>query len=55
MQFSKDITVFNGITTPEPGTLVGYGAIISMQLQLPMPHAVAIISKSTNSTAQKTG
>jgi hypothetical protein len=27
----------------------GYGAIIdAMQLQLPMPHAVAIISKSTN-------
>jgi hypothetical protein len=46
MQFSKDITVFNGITTPEPGKLVGYGAIIdAMQLQLPMPHAVAIISK----------
>lgn len=46
MYFSKDITVFNGITTPEPATLVGYGAIIdALQLQLPMPHQLAIISK----------
>lgn len=46
MHFSKDITVFNGITTPEPATLAGYGAIIdAMQLQMPMPHKLAIISK----------
>ena len=46
MQFAKDITVFNGITTPEPATLVGYGAIIdALQLQMLIPHKLAIISK----------
>lgn len=46
MFFSKDITVFNGITTPEPATLVGYGAVINkLQLPMPMPNKLAIISK----------
>lgn len=44
--FSKDITVFNGKTTPELVTLVGYGAIINaLQLFMPMPDKLATISK----------
>lgn len=44
--FSKDITVFNGKTTPEPSALVGYGAIINaLRLSMPIPDKLAIISK----------
>jgi Fic family protein len=44
--FSKDITVFNGKITPEPGALVGYGAIINtLRLSMPIPDKLAIISK----------
>lgn len=46
MTFSKNITVFNGKITPEPATLVGYGAIIhALQLPMPMPNKLAIISR----------
>jgi Fic family protein len=44
--FSQEISVFHGRTTPEAGTLVGYGAIIdALKLPVPMPNQLAIISK----------
>ena len=43
--FSRLVTVFHGRTAPEPGTLVGYGALIeALQLAVPLPRDVALIS-----------
>ncbi|MFC7667675.1 Fic family protein [Hymenobacter humi] len=43
--FSRSVTVFHGRTAPEPGTLVGYGALIeALQLAVPLPRDVALIS-----------
>ncbi|HVU83237.1 MAG TPA: Fic family protein [Puia sp.] len=43
---SRQITVFHGRTAPEEGLLVGYGAMIeSLQLAMPMPDVLCIISK----------
>lgn len=43
--FSHDITVFHNRTTPEPGTLAGYGALIATyELKVPIPDKVALIS-----------
>jgi hypothetical protein len=43
---SKEITAFQGRETPEPGYLVGYGAIIeTLKLPLPAPNQLALISK----------
>ena len=44
--FSLEINTFHGRTVPEPGFLVGYGALIEkLQLQLPIPNSLALISK----------
>jgi Fic family protein len=43
--FSQSVTVFHGRTVPEPGTLVGYGAVIeALQLAVPLPRDLALIS-----------
>lgn len=43
--FSRPVTVFHGRTAPEPGTLVGYGAVIeALQLAVPLPRDLALIS-----------
>ncbi len=43
---SREITVFHGRTTPEPGNIVGYGAIIdALKLPVPLPLRLVIISK----------
>lgn len=43
---SQKINVFHGRTAPEPGNLVGYGAIIeAYELPVPMPQRLAIISQ----------
>ena len=43
--FSHSIIVFHNRSTPEPGTLVGYGAIISAyDLKVPLPDKVSLIS-----------
>jgi Fic family protein len=43
--FSQSVTVFHGRTAPEPGTLVGYGAVIeALQLAVPLPRDLALIS-----------
>ncbi|MEI6576240.1 MAG: Fic family protein [Bacteroidota bacterium] len=43
---SQEITIFHGRTAPEPGKLVGYGAIIdSLQLPVPLPSILSLISK----------
>ncbi|MCX6270975.1 MAG: Fic family protein [Bacteroidetes bacterium] len=45
-QLSQEITIFHGRTAPEPGKLVGYGAIIdSLQLPVPLPSILSLISK----------
>jgi len=42
---SQEITIFHGRIPPEPGILVGYGAIIkAFQLLAPLPHILALIS-----------
>lgn len=44
--FSLEINTFHGIETPEPGYLVGYGALIEkFKLPLPIPNRLALISK----------
>ena len=43
--FSRPVTVFHGRTAPEPGTLVGYGAVIEgLELAVPLPRDLALIS-----------
>ncbi len=43
---SLEIIAFHGITAPEQGKLVGYGAIIdALKLPLPIPLRLALISK----------
>jgi len=43
--FSHKITVFHDRTAPEPGTLVGYGALIlTYELKVPIPDKAALIS-----------
>ncbi|WP_306350654.1 Fic family protein [Flavobacterium sp. '19STA2R22 D10 B1'] len=43
--FSRKISVFHGIKTPEEGTLVGYGAIIEhYSLPIPFPNRLVLIS-----------
>ena len=45
-RFSQTINVFHGKATPEPGNLVGYGALLeALKLPLPMPNRLAIISE----------
>jgi Fic family protein len=45
-QFSQEILVFHGRTTPETGFLTGYGAIIQYyKLEVPIPVTLALISK----------
>ncbi len=42
----EEISLFRGRQTPEAGTLAGYGAIIlALQLPVPLPHTLALISK----------
>ena len=44
-RFSREIPVFHGKLAPEKGVIVGYGAIIeAMDLQMPIPHTLALIS-----------
>ncbi len=44
-EFSKNVTVFHGRSTPEPGTLAGYAALIEMHdISTPLPETLAIIS-----------
>lgn len=44
---SQKITIFHGREAPEPGILVGYGAIIDyLKLPLPLPRRLALISHS---------
>lgn len=44
-RFSRTITVFHGMNTPEEGVLVGYGAIIeAYKLAVPLPHQLSLIS-----------
>lgn len=43
--FSQDVTVFHGRTTPEEGSIVGYGALIEAYiLEMPLPSKLALIS-----------
>ena len=43
--FSRKITVFHDRTAPEPGTLVGYGALIdAFDMKVPVPDKLALIS-----------
>ena len=43
---SREISAFHGITAPEQGKLVGYGAIIdALKLPAPIPLRLALISK----------
>ena len=45
-RFSIEISVFQGRTAPEKGTLVGYGAIINVyNLQVPLPYKLSLISE----------
>lgn len=45
-RFSQEITVFHERKAPEPGTLVGYGALIAyFQLPIPIPHLLSLISE----------
>ena len=45
-QFSQEILVFHGRTTPETGFLTGYGAVIQYyKLEVPLPVTLALISK----------
>ncbi|HLO60821.1 MAG TPA: Fic family protein [Bacteroidales bacterium] len=44
--FSQEISIFHGRNAPETGSIAGYGAVINkMQLPLPMPYQLALISK----------
>ena len=44
-RFSHKITVFHDRTFPEPGVVVGYGAlIVTYNLRVPIPNKVALIS-----------
>lgn len=44
-KISHNITVFHGLTAPEQGTLVGYGAIIeAYKLPVPLPDVLSLIS-----------
>ncbi|MEX1133146.1 MAG: Fic family protein [Flavobacteriales bacterium] len=46
VHFSIEASVFHGRTLPEPGHVVGYGAIIAaMGLAMPMPTVISIISR----------
>jgi Fic family protein len=48
--FSKRISVFHGMLTPEEATLVGYGAIIDkLKLELPLPTKLSLISDKRKS------
>ncbi|MDV7187422.1 Fic family protein [Lutibacter sp. TH_r2] len=54
MRFSLKITIFQGVQTPEEGTLVGYGALIEgFQLPMPFPEQLAIISTKRRSYSSK--
>jgi hypothetical protein len=45
-RFSQPINVFQGRTAPEPGKLVGYGALIeALELPVPLPGQLAMISE----------
>ncbi len=45
-RFSQIINVFHDRETPEPGSLVGYGAIIdALNLKVPIPNQLSLISK----------
>lgn len=45
-QFSQEILVFHGRTTPETGFLTGYGAVIQYyKLEVPIPVTLALISR----------
>jgi len=45
-RFSKEINTFHGREVPEPGYLVGYGALIeTLELEVPIPNQLAFISK----------
>ncbi len=49
-QFSRRISVFHGMKTPEEAMLVGYGAIIeALKLPMPFPEQLAIISDKRRS------
>lgn len=44
--FSQEINTFHGKEVPEPGYLVGYGALIEkFQLPMPIPNRLALINK----------
>ncbi|RZL16825.1 MAG: Fic family protein [Pedobacter sp.] len=48
IHFSQEITVFRGKEAPEPGLLVGYGAIIdAYSLPVPVPAILSLISHKT--------
>lgn len=54
-RFSQNIPVFQGRTLPEPGSVVGYAAIIdSLGLVVPIPDTIALISKK-NTRYEKPG
>ncbi len=45
-RYSQDIRVFHNKPAPEPGKLVGYGALITVyNLPVPIPDKIALISK----------
>ena len=47
--FSQQISVFHGRIAPKEGLLAGYGSIInSLELQLPMPEQLALITNVNN-------
>lgn len=44
-QYSQKVTIFHGRNTPEPGSIVGYAAMIEFyNLQVPVPDLLALIS-----------
>lgn len=45
-RISREVSIFHGRHAPEPGTLIGYGAIIeAFHLPVPFPERLALISK----------
>ncbi|OFY26006.1 MAG: cell filamentation protein Fic [Bacteroidetes bacterium RIFOXYA12_FULL_35_11] len=52
--FSQSALVFQGKQLPEEATVVGYGAIIqSLQLEIPLPATIAVVSKQNKKYQQE--
>ncbi len=53
-RYSREIPVFHGRTSPETGNIAGYAAIIdALELPVPLPHTLALISKKNGQLSQR--